>query len=122
MNIYQSFQFFLNEKEFNTTGTEYYLVSTMRMNNLTENGKIICEASNEYGSSQSEAELFINDLDDEFLVQSHNETIVTNYPAIIECGAALFNYSEVNWYKNDVQVDAINSEYLLLLVFITRCQ
>lgn len=85
-------------------------MSTTSINGLRHNGKVICKAINEFGSSQSAAQLFINDLDKEFQVRSDNETIVIDYSAIIECGAASFKYGEVNWTKNGELVDESNSE------------
>lgn len=53
-------------------------------------------------------------MDNEFGIRSDTENLVIDYSASVMCAATSFKYSEVNWYRDDVPVDHINSKYTFL--------
>lgn len=81
---------------------------------------MICQADNTNGEknieprkSEARASVSVNDLDDELLVWSHNESpISVGDDVSIICGAAAHKYAtDLKWLKDGVELSSSDSMY-----------
>lgn len=65
------------------------------------------------GSGEAKANVIVNDLNEDLLVWSENETpISVGDDVTISCGASAHKYAnELNWYKDDVLVKSDDGKY-----------
>lgn len=75
-------------------------------------GIIVCEAKNNFGTSEVRANVVINDLNEEFSVWMDNAMpIVVGDNVSVSCGVSSHKYSdELKWFKGDVAVESGNGE------------
>lgn len=76
-------------------------------------GIATCRAYNMMGSGEAKANVIVNDLNEDLLVWSENETpISVGDDVTVSCGASAHKYAnELNWYKDDVLVKSDDGKY-----------
>lgn len=67
---------------------------------------MICEAKNTQGIGQARANVNVNDLDDDFMIECNNELPISIGDEVsVLCGAAAHKYAtDLKWFKDDIEV------------------